>query len=782
MRTLKITLSLLIIITNQLLANTKRYRLSYRNDPATTMVVGWEQDGGSNPMVYYDTIDHGTNWASYAFSHGVDRSTSRMGMDHKFSRLTGLQPDRAYYFVIRDTDGTSARFWFKTLSNDPNVPLSIIAGGDSRTNPGARQNANKLVAKLRPDFVYFGGDYTELNMSWEWQDWFDDWQLTTSSDGRMYPIVGARGNHEWSNADVYEMFDTPHPDAYFALTFGGSLLRAYTLNSESAIPGSQTNWLVNDLITNQNSVEWKIAQYHRPMRPHVSSKSEGNDQYNNWAQPFFDYGVRLVVECDAHTVKSTWKVKPSTATGSQEGFIREDIGGTVYIGEGCWGAPLRSANDNKAWTRNSDVFNHFNWIKVTKERIEVKFVKTDNADSVASVQDTARFAEPTNIDIWNPSNGKTVIIENEKYIGRPSVDITFPTNGSGYPTPQAVTVLATAQDTNGTVDYVEFFVNDISIGRDSSAPYSMNWNMPSNGSYVLTAWAMDNNGYHNISDDVHVFIGNVDITKKVMGSSDDAEEDIDNQGVNLTSSDLEMAIEPNTWPISDDDQIIGIRFQGINIPSGANIISSYIQFYADGDHTNNCNLSIYGEKSLTALEFSSADSNISNRPKTTNMVSWTPPSWIDGSAGLSEQTPSLNSLISEIINQPGWQIGNDIAFLIEGTGTRRAYSYDGAEIFAPELHLTFNVNGATETRNIPLEVPTFTLYPNPFHDKLTISWQESLTEIDAKVFDLNGKFVHQQKGSNTNKVQLDLSDFPKGQYFVKLTSNQFEIVKKVIKL
>ena len=81
------------------------------------------------------------------------------------------------------------------------------------------------------------------------------------------------------------------------------------------------------------------------MRPHYASKSEGDDEYLNWAQLFYDHAVDLVIECDSHIVKRTHPVRPSTATGSDEGFIQDDVAGTVYIGEGCWGAPLRSADD-----------------------------------------------------------------------------------------------------------------------------------------------------------------------------------------------------------------------------------------------------------------------------------------------------------------------------------------------------------------------------------------------------------------------------------------------------
>ena len=72
-----------------------------------------------------------------------------------------------------------------------------------------------------------------------------------SADGRCYPIVTARGNHEKSNASIAAIFDVPHPDVYYALNFGGNLMRAYTLNSMFQVNGAQLTWLENDLRANR---------------------------------------------------------------------------------------------------------------------------------------------------------------------------------------------------------------------------------------------------------------------------------------------------------------------------------------------------------------------------------------------------------------------------------------------------------------------------------------------------------------------------------------------------
>ena len=121
------------------------------------------------------------------------------GMNNHFARLEGLEPDAAYYFVICDSEGVGRRLWFKTAPSKPQ-PFTFISGGDSRSNPEARREGNKLVAKLRPLFVLFGGDYSGSGTADQWKEWFADWQLTISEDGRIYPILATHGNHE--NADL----------------------------------------------------------------------------------------------------------------------------------------------------------------------------------------------------------------------------------------------------------------------------------------------------------------------------------------------------------------------------------------------------------------------------------------------------------------------------------------------------------------------------------------------------------------------------------------------------
>ena len=413
-------------------SNTRFYRASYRDDPSTTIEIGWTDNGTStNAKVYYDVADHGTAYASYAFNHGIDRTQSAYSLNNRFARLTGLTPSTVYYLVIHDDNGTSARMYFKTLSNNPADGITFIAGGDSRTGTmvvdGAdyvncrrdRQTCDSLVAKIRPDFVTFNGDFVFSGTTALWSDWFADWQFTLGSDGHLAPIIPVMGNHE-ASADVYNLFDVPITNDYFSLGVGGNLLRIYSLNSElTGCDATQKAWLTNDLqlyTGTTNEPYWKFVQYHTPFVPHAKY-NEDSTLIGCWASLFQQYGVKLACEAHAHVFKVTWPIVLSSATGSDHGFIRDDNNGIVYIGEGAWGAPLRalytyfSPNQAYNWTRNQEVMAGFHLVCVTKQKIEVRFVEALGAHSVGQVQiSDPPCTIPSNLQLWNPSNGGVIIL------------------------------------------------------------------------------------------------------------------------------------------------------------------------------------------------------------------------------------------------------------------------------------------------------------------------------------------------------------------------------------
>jgi len=385
-----------------------------RDEPATTITIGWELVSGKYPVVYYGTNDYGRDYARYPKKVVPQRTVQAKGMHNHFARLTKLRPNTVYYFVIKDSESVSKRFSFKTLPDDHQTRLSIVGGGDSRNHKIARQNANKMVAHLRPHFVLFSGDMTGGDSGREWREWLDDWQLTIAPDGRMTAVVAARGNHERTDATIVDMFDVPHPEVFYGLTFARGMLRILTLNSMQQSNTEQLKWLENDLRLNQQAA-WRMVQYHHPMRPHTRRKHEQEYMRRYWAPLFYKYKVQLGLECDSHMSKITWPIRATddrSEAGYDEGFVR-DPKGTVFFGEGGWGAPLRDANDGKKWTRAMGSFNQVKWLLVDLNKVEVRTVKTENVSEVSFLNDNNRFYMPNNIDLWKIDGQNHVVIFNK---------------------------------------------------------------------------------------------------------------------------------------------------------------------------------------------------------------------------------------------------------------------------------------------------------------------------------------------------------------------------------
>lgn len=86
---------------------------------------------------------------------------------------------------------------------------------------------------------------------------------------------------------------------------------------------------------------------------------------------------------------------------------------------------------------------------------------------------------------------KLVIQLDENFNRRPSVALTAPNEGAIYNTGDTITLSADASDPDGSVTQVEFFYNDVWLGVDTTAPYTLTWNDAPIGTHTLTAVATD---------------------------------------------------------------------------------------------------------------------------------------------------------------------------------------------------------------------------------------------------------------------------------------------------
>ncbi|MGH8968958.1 MAG: PKD domain-containing protein, partial [Actinomycetes bacterium] len=179
--------------------------------------------------------------------------------------------------------------------------------------------------------------------------------------------------------------------------------------------------------------------------------------------------------------------------------------------------------------------------------------------------------------------------------------------------------------------------------------------------------------------------GQVTLALPVSAGTDDAEES-STGAMDLNSSDIELVTEGGA------PQTVGLRFAGLNVPSGATITNAYVQFQVDEIGSGAGSLTVQGQDADNATTFTTATNNVSSRPRTGASVGWVPAPWPTvGAAGPDQRTPNLSQVVQEIVDRGGWASGHALALIVTGTGKRTAEAFNGT--LGPVLHVVYQTGG-----------------------------------------------------------------------------------------
>lgn len=187
---------------------------------------------------------------------------------------------------------------------------------------------------------------------------------------------------------------------------------------------------------------------------------------------------------------------------------------------------------------------------------------------------------------------------------------------------------------------------------------------------------------------------------RVNASADDAEELADTT-MDLSSTNFDL--------IQSGGNLAGMRFTGVAVPAGSTITAAYIEFYANANRSAAASLTIYGEANTNPGAFGAGNGDMSARTSTAATVAWSPGAW---TADVTYQSASISSIIQELVDAGGWSSGQAMVVIIDGSGDRRAWSYDGWAARAPLLHIEYDVATPTPTATAtPTDTPTATATP-----------------------------------------------------------------------
>jgi type IV pilus assembly protein PilY1 len=148
-----------------------------------------------------------------------------------------------------------------------------------------------------------------------------------------------------------------------------------------------------------------------------------------------------------------------------------------------------------------------------------------------------------------------------------------------------------------------------------------------------------------------------------------------------------------SYQISSDDQLIGLRFQNVQIPQGATITQARLDFTSGPDESSSASFRIRGEDQDNSPAFTTAQNDLANRSLTSALVHWNNADVGAWTSNGVYSTPDLTSIVQEIVNRTGWCGSNALSFIIYENSTnslRKIKSYDDSPDKAPVLHVEYD--------------------------------------------------------------------------------------------
>lgn len=329
---------------SSLFADTLALYLSWYDDPTTTMTIQWHTPREESNDLVSLQLPNG-KWKMAEGSH--------IDLDTRFVhtvRLEKLSPDTEYFFRVgKETES----YKFRTAPKDLSHPIRFCIGGDLYHTIDLFRKMSQTVAEQDPLFAVLGGDIAyALNkhpLQWpatekkQWFDFFKAWkELMMTKEGRVIPFIAIPGNHDIRLGDEglwFKLMAFPSKHLYRSVDFG-NYLRLICLDSDhfEKVEGVQTEWL-KETLSNSGAFPYRFAIYHVAAYPsYYPFKGKISDKIRaNWCSLFNAYPLTAVFENHNHTYKKTFPIQNNEISDK----------GTIYFGDGCWGALPRVTAKHK---------------------------------------------------------------------------------------------------------------------------------------------------------------------------------------------------------------------------------------------------------------------------------------------------------------------------------------------------------------------------------------------------------------------------------------------------
>ncbi len=183
--------------------------------------------------------------------------------------------------------------------------------------------------------------------------------------------------------------------------------------------------------------------------------------------------------------------------------------------------------------------------------------------------------------------------------------------------------------------------------------------------------------------------GSVPQMNRMSSGANDAEQSLVDNSVFVNNGVLSLG---DNWG-TGDAQLTALRFEGMNIPSGATITSAKLEFTSNRYQASNALFSIGIDDSDDSVELTNNDEDVSDRTLAAIEKPWAPGVWNNG----TYDSPDIADVLQQVVDRPGWCGGNAMTIIVSGTGDRRIISARNDPNEAPALRITYDANSIPDT-------------------------------------------------------------------------------------
>lgn len=363
-------------------------RLSWSDDPRTTMTVMWQTAAPTTTSVveFGTTEKLGQRVAAKRVSYPYET-----GVLHE-ATLRGLKPNTRYFYrVVTTSNGlaeTHRPYSFRTAP-DKVEDFTFVALGDHGTSEMSRKNIECMV-KENPAFGLVLGDLSYANGK---QPVWDEWFQLIEPFTRAFPLMTALGNHENEGKELNDeanrysaylsRFAMPAPETRYQFDYAGA--RFVSFNSDDYQNVEQLQWFEKTL-KEARSVgngrrpvpRWLIVFQHHPLYSSNVRRLNNMGLINTVRKLFDDYKVDLVLAGHNHNYERTYPLRDIHPTTSEKSQYRQGEG-VIFVTSGGGGKSLYDFTpEQPAFTACREKVSHYLRVKVSASALTVEAVRTED--------------------------------------------------------------------------------------------------------------------------------------------------------------------------------------------------------------------------------------------------------------------------------------------------------------------------------------------------------------------------------------------------------------------